>query len=187
MSRAALSSPTHKPALLVAVIVLLTAVAALAVAPAQAAKKPCWERVLDDWLDNGRIDGVYSSRCLEDARRHLPEDIRAYSDIEEKIDAAIVESARTTQGRGGGDAPRTTTSPRPNVSLAEGAEITRNAGSDDDDGGGPIRDALNPAPTSADTIPLPLIILAAFALLLLAAGAAGFAQRKLQARKVRSK
>jgi hypothetical protein len=181
MSRAALSSPTHKPALLVAAIVLLTAVAALAVAPAQAAKKPCWEQVIDDWLDNGRIDGVYSTRCLEDARRHLPEDIRAYSDIEEKIDAVIQDNTRTPQGRGGGVTPR-----RPNVSLAEGADIARNAGSDDD-GGGPLSDALNPTPTSADTIPLPLIILAAFALLLLAAGAAGFAQRKLKARQVRPK
>jgi hypothetical protein len=180
MSRAALSSPTHKPALLVAAIVLLTAVAALAVAPAQAAKKPCWEQVIDDWLDNGRIDGVYSTRCLEDARRHLPEDIRAYSDIEDKIDAVIQDNTRTPQGRGDG-----TTSPRPNLSLPEGAEITRNAGSDDDDGGGPLDKALNPTPTSADTIPLPLIILAAFALLLLAAGAAGLAQRKLKARKAR--
>jgi hypothetical protein len=184
MSRAALSSPTRKPALLVAALVLLTSVAALAASPAQAAKKPCWEQVIDDWLDNGRIDGVYSTRCLEDARRHLPEDIRAYSNVEEMIDGKILDNTRTTQGRGGGIAPRATTSTRPNLSLPEGAEITRNAGSDDD-GGGPLRDALNPTPTSADTIPLPLIILAAFALLLLAAGAAGFAQRKLKARKAR--
>jgi hypothetical protein len=187
MSRAALSSPTPKPALLVVAIVLVTAVAAFAAAPAQAAKKPCWERVLDDWLDNGRIDGVYSSRCLEDARRHLPEDIRAYSDIEEKIDTKIQENSRTTQGRGGGAAQRTTTSARPNVTHAEGTEITRNAGKEPDEDQGPLDKALNPTQTSADTIPLPLIILAAFALLLLAAGAAGFAQRKLQARKARPK
>jgi hypothetical protein len=183
MSRAALSSPTHKPALLIALVVLLTAVAAFAAAPAQAAKKPCWERVLDDWLDNGRIDGVYSSRCLEDARRHLPEDIRAYSDIEERIDAAILASSRTTQGRGGA-VERATTSARPNLTQAEGADIARNAGNESDDDNGPLDKALNPTQTSADTIPLPLIILGAFALLLLAAGAAGFVQRKLQARKV---
>jgi hypothetical protein len=185
MSRAALSSPTHKPALLLAALLLLTSVAALAASPAQAAKKPCWEQVIDDWLDNGRIDGVYSTRCLEDARRHLPEDIRAYSNVEEMIDGAILNNTRTIQGRGGGLTPRSTTSTRPNLSQAEGAEIARNAGSEDDDGGGPLDKALNPTATSADTIPLPLIILAAFALLLLAAGAAGFAQRKLQARKAR--
>jgi hypothetical protein len=187
MSRAALSSPTHKAALPVFAIVLVTAVAMLAAAPAQAAKKPkpCWEQVIDDWLDNGRIDGVYSSRCLEDARRHLPEDIRAYSDIEEKIDAAIVDSARTTQGRGS-EGARTITPTRPNVGRAEAEEITSGAGRERD-ADGPLDKALNPTQTSADTIPLPLIILAAFALLLLAAGAAGFAQRKLQARKVRSK
>jgi hypothetical protein len=184
MSRAALSSPTHKPALLLAALVLLISVAALAASPAQAAKKPCWEQVLDDWLDNGRIDGVYSTRCLEDARRHLPEDIRAYSNVEELIDGKILDNTRTIQGRGGGIAPRSTTSPRPNLSQAEGADIARNAGSDDNDDG-PLDKALNPTPTSADTIPLPLIILAAFALLLLAAGAAGFAQRKLKARKAR--
>jgi hypothetical protein len=184
MSRAALSSPTHKPALLVAAIVLLTAVAALAVAPAQAAKKPCWERVLDDWLDNGRIDGVYSTRCLEDARRHLPEDLRAYSDIEEKIDSRILANVRTPEGSGSNDEPATT-STKTNLTPEEAEEITRRAG-DDPDRAGPIDDVLNPRPTSADTIPLPLIILAAFALLLLAAGAAGFAQRKLKGRKIRS-
>ena len=46
--------------------------AALALAtPAADAAKPCWERVLDDWVDNGRIDGVYSAGCLEAARKHV--------------------------------------------------------------------------------------------------------------------
>jgi hypothetical protein len=183
MSRAALSLPTPKPAFLVTAIVLLTAVTAFATAPAQAAKKPkpCWERVIDDWLDNGRIDGVYSTRCLEDARRHLPEDIRAYSNVEEMIDESILNNTRTPQG--GGGTPPATTSQDPNLTPEEAEELTKNAGGKKSDNG-PLDKALNPGRTSADTIPLPLIILAAFALLLLAAGAAGFAQRKLQARKV---
>jgi hypothetical protein len=156
----------------------------LAAATANAAEKPCWERVIDDWLDNGRFDGVYSTPCLEEARRHLPEDLRAYSDFEEKLDEALLTSTRTTQGRGGGET-RTPTETRPNVNKAESEEITRNVGKKREVG--PIRDVLNAAgPTSADTIPLPLIILAGLALLLLALGAAGVAQRKLKARKIRS-
>ena len=58
--------------------------------------------MIDDWLDNGRIDGVYSARCLEDARKRLPEDVRAYSDAEEKIDAKLQESGRSAQGGTGG-------------------------------------------------------------------------------------
>lgn len=184
MSRAALSPPTRKPALLVAVVLLLMAVVGVAAAPAQAAEKPCWERVIDDWLDNGRFDGVYSTPCLEEARRHLPEDLRAYSDFEEKLDQALLTSTRTTQGRGGVET-RTPAETKPNVSKAEGEEITRNAGKKREVG--PIREVLDAGgPTTADTIPLPLMILAGLALLLLAAGAAGVAQRKLQARKVRN-
>ena len=36
----------------VVLVALLAGLAAGTAAPAQAKGKPCWERVLDDWLDN---------------------------------------------------------------------------------------------------------------------------------------
>jgi hypothetical protein len=142
--------------------------------PAQAAK-PCWERVLDDWLDNGRIDGVYSARCIQQAREHLPEDVRAYSDIEEKLDAELQEAGRTAQGGSGGG--------------SGGGTNRRVIGEPEPDTGpkdeGPIASVLGSGNTDADSIPLPLIILAALALLLMAAGASGLVARKLKARRLR--
>ena len=47
--------------------------------------KPCWELVMDDWADNASIDRPFSVTCLQQALDRAPEDIRAYSDIEDQI------------------------------------------------------------------------------------------------------
>jgi hypothetical protein len=182
MSSATSSRPARTLAILAAAFIGATAMLLmLKPAPADAAK-PCWERVIDDWLDNSRIDGVYSARCLEEARKNLPEDVRAYSDIEEKIDSALQGSGRSPQagpgegdgssggGSGGssGDTPPVVGEPEPDT------------GPQDE---GPIEQALGKTQTDATSIPLPLIVLAALALLLMAAGGAGVAARKLKARR----
>ncbi len=180
MSASPWTSPTRRLAFLAAAALVATAGFLSLSAPAQAAK-PCWEKVIDDWLDNGRIDGIYSSRCLEDARRNLPEDIRAYSDIEEKIDLALQDDGRSLAGVGG-----TTKQPtRPNITQAEAEELTNQANEQADDES-PLDKALNPTQTSADSFPLPLLILVGLALVLMTAGAAGFAHRKVLARKTRA-
>jgi hypothetical protein len=170
MSHATTMSAARALAIFVAALLAATGLFALSASPAEAAK-PCWERVIDDWLDNGRIDGVYSARCLEDARKHLPEDVRAYSDVEEKIDAELQENGRTPQGGTGGPSGskrRVIGEPEPDTGPRDE---------------GPIQSVLGSGTTDASSIPLPLIILAALALLLMAAGAAGLVARKLQARR----
>jgi hypothetical protein len=165
-------------ALVGATAVLLT----VGAAPAQSAK-PCWERVIDDWLDNGRIDGVYSARCIEEARKNLPEDVRAYSDIEEKLDAKLQETGRSPQGGGGsggnsGSGGSGTEDPPPPGAVV--GEPEPDTGPRDE---GPIQEVLGAGNTDASSVPLPLIILAVLALLLLTAGGAGLLARKLQARR----
>jgi hypothetical protein len=180
MSRATPPTPARRLLAVLALALVVTAGAlALETAPAAAAK-PCWERVIDDWVDNGRFDGIYSAACIEQARRHLPEDIRAYSDIEEKLDNLRLLASRSTPTRPGSgpSTSPTTTSSDDNPSSTD--EPTRTAPTR---GQGPISEALNPNTTSADTIPLPLILLAGLALLLMTAGATGIAHRKLQARR----
>lgn len=178
MSRATPLSPARTFALLAATLLTAMGLLMVGASPAQAAK-PCWERVIDDWLDNGRIDGVYSASCIEKAREELPEDIRAYSDIEEKLDAELQDAGRSAQGGsgsggsgggGGGTNPRVVGEPEPDT------------GPKDE---GPIQSVLGSGNTDASSIPLPLIILAALALLLMAAGASGLVARKLKARRGR--
>jgi hypothetical protein len=154
-------------------IVLLAAGALLAVgtSPAEAAK-PCWERVIDDWVDNDRIDGVYSTSCLQEALKHLPEDVRAYSNFEDQVRQKRQDVIRTPQGRGGGGDGNTGRMPI--------REVEPSTGPRDE---GPIQSVLGADTTDASSIPLPLIILAALALILMAAGASGLVARKLKARR----
>ena len=180
MSPSALFSPTLKSAL-IAVTLLVSGVALLVIASPAEAAKPCWERVIDDWIEDGRIDGVYSTACLQQAKKHLPEDLRAYSNFEESLDESM-QASRRPAGVGGSGS----NSGNRNVTPKEAKEITEKAGNGSKQPeDGPIDEVLNAGgPNSADSVPLPLIILSGLALVLLAAGAAGVAHRKLAARKI---
>ena len=177
MSRAMAFPPARVAALLaVAIVVAAGAVLALDAAPAQAAK-PCWKRVLDDWNDNGRVDGVYSARCLQQAVDHLPEDIRIYSNAEETIKNARHVQSR---GRGVGVGRRAGSTSGGRRVTTPVKEVEPRTGPRDE---GPIQSVLGYRASDADSIPIPLIVLAGLSLLLMAAGGAGFAARKLQARR----
>jgi hypothetical protein len=39
-------------------------------------ERPCWKTVIQDWLVDRRIDGVYARRCYREALRRLPVDVR---------------------------------------------------------------------------------------------------------------
>ena len=54
------------------------------------AAAPCWERLLQDWRANGRVDGVYPISCYRAAAGHLPEDVRQYSTAPEDIRRAML-------------------------------------------------------------------------------------------------
>jgi hypothetical protein len=172
MSRATPLSPARALAGL-ALMVLTAAGVCLGLATPQAqAAKPCWERVIDDWVDNDRIDGVYSTSCLQEALKHLPEDVRAYSNFEDQVRQKRQDVIRTPQGRGGGGDGHTGRMPI--------REVEPSTGPRDE---GPIQSVLGADTTDASSIPLPLIILAALALILMAAGASGLVARKLKARR----
>jgi hypothetical protein len=185
MSRATVALPARSlTALAVIVLAAIGAVLAVGTTPAQAAK-PCWERVIDDWVDNGRIDGVYSARCIAAAREHVPEDIRTYTDIIDKLDAyrqAIVRTPQGTGGSGSGSSSKSDNKVKPN---SKAPEPEPDVGPEKDEG--PISSALGYKTDDASSIPLPLIVLAGLALALMAAGGAGFAHRKLQARRASSR
>ena len=68
--------------------------------------KPCWELVMDDWADNASIDRPYSVNCLQQALDRAPEDIRAYSDIEDQIRQALRDTVvRRPQSSGSSEGP----------------------------------------------------------------------------------
>jgi len=169
-------------AVTLALLAVLAGLALGAASPAAAKGKPCWERVIDDWLDNGNIDGTYKAACYQQALKHIPEDLRDYSNISDAITAALQASLRGN-GPGGGS------------QQSAGGGSSSNGGSDNQGDNAPrklqnvpdrsyYRRAIdNLGTTSADSLPIPLLVLAGLgtALLLSAAGLA--AHKRLRARR----
>jgi hypothetical protein len=63
---------------------------------ADASASACERRVLTDWSDNGRVDGVYALSCYEGAIDALPVDLRDYTNAEEVIGRALTAAIRTS-------------------------------------------------------------------------------------------
>jgi hypothetical protein len=154
-----------------AVIPLLLAFAAglllLGLPGTAAAKTPCWKQVLNDW-SNGRQIGVYPLHCYRDAIRNLPEDLRDYSSAADDIQAALQaqiakRTNRSIQSEGGGGNGPTGQSGSTKSTESTSAAPPRSA----------YRRAIDNLGTSnADSLPIPLLVLASLGgfLLLLAAG-----------------
>jgi hypothetical protein len=87
---------------------LLRALACLAVVPAAltaalpagaGSTDACAQRVIRDWYDGGRVDGVYPLRCYHAAIRALPEDVLQYSDARNEIERALAYAAQSGRDR----------------------------------------------------------------------------------------
>ena len=136
-------------------------------AAAASAKTPCWAQIQNEWVSNQRI-GIYPLHCYREAIAHVQEDLLQYSSIEQDILAArqlAARQGRTLQNR---------QSPQPGSMGAQ----------NDPDQTLFTKGFDKLGPDNADSIPLPLLILAGLSLLLIAAGAAGLVTRRVRARKV---
>ncbi len=167
---------------------------ALSLAGPAGAAPSCARAVIDDWYADGRVDGTYALHCYDEAIDILPRDVRDYSSAKEDIQRALQAAKR------GEDAPPAQTDPTPEEeggtsgggtgggsggSGTPGSEPTPSEGAGPTDGetsseaGG-----VTEAEDSASSVPIPLLILAGLAILLVAAGAAGYVIRRVQARRV---
>jgi hypothetical protein len=170
------------------VLLALAALAATAFAAPAAAKadKRCGEQIVDDWYDNGRIDFVYPLRCYREAIKILPPDVKVYSTAKDEIERALADATNR---------PRVTEpTPIEDVPCKQGEICTYgSAGGGGGSGSGGPSDPGAPAPTGLDdppaaapdqdtagpsSVPVPLIVLGGLALLLLAAGSAGYLARR---------
>jgi hypothetical protein len=171
------------PLRLLALILALSGAIALSTPAAASAATPCWNRILDDWWDNERIDGTYSLKCYREAEENMSQDLRDYSDLPGEIARARQRALRA--GSEEGEDARVVQSAGPVDERTDSDGVAGDSGGGSDDGG-PIHSALEElGPSSADSPPIPLLVLAGLALLLVAAGAAGLLSRRLQARRAR--
>ena len=160
-------------------LVALAALASMLIATAPAgAAQSCGRQVIDDWYDDGRVDGTYKLHCYDDAIEILPRDVRDYSSAKEDIQRALQAKLR------GEPAPPATTDPSPDGDD-EGPDATPPSGPGDDPPSGTgDPEASPPLGDSASSVPVPLLILAGLALLLVAGGSAGYLIRRFQSRRV---
>ena len=155
-------------------------VGAAAAAPAASlqATGECWKDVVNDWLHNHpNLKGTYAIPCYTQAIQHLNSypDIAGYSSAPDDIQRALFAAIHQDRGNGPGS----------------GLSITPSGPSSGPGNGGTsshtslwtsITDRLSPG--NAQSVPLPLIVLAGLALLLLLAAAATWFARRLQSRRV---
>ena len=138
--------PSIRIAIFIAVLV-----SALVASAGAAAKPPCADAILADWLDNSRIDRVYALDCYEAAIDALPDDLRDYTDAADVI-------ARAFQDRSGRRLERGLEGP-----------VARSQTPDDV----PSVDT-----SSSSSIPVPIFVLGAMSLALLGAGGFGYVSRR---------
>ena len=152
----------------------------IAAAPSASAAPSCGRQVIDDWYDDGRIDGSYALHCYDDAIEILPRDVRDYSSAKEDIQRALQRKLR------GEDEPPARTDPSPDDPTTTDPTETGSSSPNDPNGPNDPTDTVASAPVgdSASSVPIPLLILAGLALLLVAGGSAGYLIRRLQNRRM---
>ena len=154
-------------------------VAAAAPAASQEATSQCWKDVVNDWLHNQpNLKGTYAIPCYTQAIQHLNSypDLAGYSSASDDIHRALLAVIHE-EGRGGGTggAPPSTPGPGGNQSGGGTSAPHKSLWTR-------LTDRV--APGNAQSVPLPLIVLAGLALLLLLAAAATWFARRLQTRRV---
>ena len=135
-----------------AAAVLATLVAALTASSTAGAAPPCSKAILDDWLDNSRIDRIYDLPCYEAAIDAIPSDLLDYTDAADVIARAFQNvSGKRLERRLEG--PSTIEQPPPGVVPA--------------------------VDSSASTaFPVPLLVLGGMSVVLLGAGGLGYVSRR---------
>ena len=184
---------THTLAALAASLVLAVAtglaLSAATAAPASAGT-PCSKKVINDWFDDGRVDGTYPKHCYTEAIAGLPRDIHTYSNAADDIRAAMLAAFAHKGDNGNGTPPEGPTQ----GSGPSGEEVTPatsepNATAAAPKSEEPRRGLILKAiewlgPSDASAVPLPLLILAGVAFLLLAAAGGSLINRRLQERRL---
>lgn len=185
----------RRPGLLLVALLAAAAVAVALPGAADAKKKSCAQQVIDDWYGDGRVDGIYPIHCYREAINTLPEDAVVYSSAEADIRRALQARIRkgssgggtgasTTGGSSGGGStgagPSGTGGTRTGTAGTDTTETTPRG--DPNATGGDETNAVGDV-DSASSVPVPLLVLGGLAVLLLAAGGAGYLTRRLQARR----
>jgi hypothetical protein len=164
-----------KPLILLALAVAIVAAFGVATQPAQArTMSNCSKELIHDWYVDGRVDKTYPVHCYREALKEIPEDLVVYGTLRDDLNRALQATIR----QHGGHVTRDTL-------------VVPLAGSNNDGpngtgatGGGVFNWlAKKLGPSTADSIPIPLLVLGGLAFTLMAAAGVSYLARRVQARR----
>jgi hypothetical protein len=145
--------------------------------PAQAKSlSRCSSALINDWLFDGRIDKTYPVHCYREALKDVPEDQIVYGTLRQDLTRALQSAVRQNGGHVTDD---TLVVP---VASSDGGDPP-NGTSDSSDQGFVHWVAHALGPNTAESIPVPLLILGGLALALMAAAGVSLVARRVQARR----
>lgn len=170
---------TLKPLILLAG--LLAIAAALGVAqPAQArSMSTCSKALIHDWYVDGRVDKTYPVHCYREALKQIPEDQIIYGTLRQDLNRALQSVIRSHDGHVEANTPV------PPFGGGGGGTGGGGGSSGGGAGGGGIFHwvAKELGPSTADSIPIPLLVLGGLAFALMAAAGISLLARRMQARR----
>jgi hypothetical protein len=160
---------------LILVVAALAVGAALGTAqPAQArSMSTCSKALVHDWYVDGRIDNTYPVHCYREALSQIPEDQAIYGTLRQDLTRALQSTIRQHSGHVTGDT----------------LVVPLGGGGDGPNGTGPTGGGIfhwlaqKLGPSTADSIPIPLLILSGLAFTLMAAAGVSLIARRMQARR----
>ena len=160
-----------KPLILVLAVAAFAGLARVDKAEARLESK-CSQALIHDWYVDGRVDRSYPVHCYREALRDIPEDQIVYGTLRDDLTRALQAVIRDNNGDVGPNTP---------VPPAVPGDDSGDSGGDHE--GFFTRLARALGPDTADSIPIPLLVLSGLALLLIAAAAISFITRRMQAKK----
>jgi hypothetical protein len=166
------------PLLVLIAIAALVGLARVDKAQARIESK-CSAALIHDWYVDGRIDRTYQVHCYREALQSIPEDQIIYGTLREDLTRALQSAIRQHDGNVSGGTPV--------VPPGGGGPSDPSSGAASDKNEGWItRVARKLGPDTADSIPVPLLVLGGLALLLMAAAGVSFITRRVQAKRADS-
>lgn len=162
---------------LILVVVAAAAAATFGVSTAHASA--CSSALIRDWYVDGRIDNTYAVHCYREALKDIPEDQIVYGTLREDLNRALQDTLAAHHGH-----------------ITPTMLVPGDGGNGPNDRGGATGGkhdegffhwlAKKIGPSTADSVPVPLLVLGGLALALVAAAAVSFFARRYQAKKAAS-
>jgi len=154
------------------ILLVPAAVVAATIGVGTAQATTCSKALIHDWYVDGRIDRTYPVHCYREALKDIPEDQIVYGTLRDDLTRALQSVIRKHSGNVGPNTP---------VPGAGGPGGGPGGGSHDE--GFFHWLAKKIGPSTANSVPVPLLVLGGLAIALIAAAGISFFARRWQARR----